>query len=96
MSNILDNAVKAAYSSKNKYILLETNKVNTYDSIIVTNSCDTPPQSVNGELKTTKENKKSHGLGIKSVRKVLKKYKGDLEWEYNNKERQFTTTIILK
>ena len=96
LSNILDNAVKAAYSSKNKYILLETNKVNTYDSIIVTNSCDTPPQSVNGELKTTKENKKSHGLGIKSVRKVLKKYKGDLEWEYNNKERQFTTTIILK
>lgn len=28
--------------------------------------------------------------------KVLKKYKGDLEWEYNNEDKQFITTIILK
>lgn len=73
-----------------------TNKVNTYDSIIITNSCDSPPQSVNGELRTTKKDKKTHGLGLISVMKVLKKYKGDLEWEYNNEDKQFVTTIILK
>lgn len=96
LGNVLDNAVEAAYSSESKKISLRTNKVNTYDSIIITNSCDTPPQSVNRELKTTKKDKKSHGLGLKSVMKVLKKYKGDLEWEYNSEDKQFTTTIILK
>lgn len=96
LGNVLDNAVEAAYSSESKKISLRTNKVNTYDSIIITNSCDTPPQSVNRELKTTKKDKKSHGLGLKSVMKVLKKYKGDLEWEYNSEDKQFITTIILK
>lgn len=83
-------------TQKNRNISLRTNKVNTYDSIIITNSCDTPPQSVNRELKTTKKDKKSHGLGLKSVMKVLKKYKGDLEWEFNSEDKQFITTIILK
>ena len=96
LGNVLDNAVESAYNAQNKKISLRTNKVNTYDSIIVTNSCDSPPQSVNGELKTTKKDKKSHGLGIQSVMKILKKYKGDLDWEYSSEEKQFTTTIILK
>lgn len=96
LGNVLDNAVESAYNAQDKNISLRTNKVNTYDSIIVTNSCDAPPQSVNGELKTTKKDKKSHGLGIQSVMKILKKYKGGLDWEYNSEEKQFTTTIILK
>lgn len=96
LGNVLDNAVESAYNSHNKNISFITNKVNTYDSIIITNSCDSPPQSVNGELRTTKKDKKTHGLGLTSVMKVLKKYKGDLEWEYNNEDKQFVTTIILK
>lgn len=96
LGNILDNAVESASKAENKYISLTTNKVNTYDSIMIVNSCDTPPKSVERELKTTKKDKKSHGLGIKSVMKILKKYKGDLEWEYDSEKRQFTTTIILK
>lgn len=96
LGNVLDNAVEAAYESENKYISFTTNKVNTYDSIMIINSCDTPPQSAERELKTTKKNKKSHGLGIKSVMKILKKYKGDLEWEYDSEKKQFITTIILK
>ena len=96
LGNILDNAVEASYKSQNKFISLRTNKVNTYDSIIITNSCDTPPKSINRELKTTKKDKKSHGIGIKSILKILKKYKGDLEWEYDSENKQFITTIILK
>lgn len=96
LGNILDNAVESAYKSQNKNISLRTGKVNTYDSIMITNSCDISPQSVNGELKTSKSDKKSHGLGIKSVKKVLRKYKGDLEWDYDCENKQFSTTIILK
>lgn len=96
LGNILDNAIEASCKSKEKYISFQTNKVNTYDSIIIINSSDSPPKSINGELKTTKNDIRSHGLGIKSVKKILKKYKGDLEWEYDIDNKQFITTIILK
>lgn len=95
ISNLLDNALEASVESENRFITIKTNKVNTYDSLIVTNSCDTPPDADNNELRTTKKDKKVHGLGIKSVLKTLKKYDGDLEWEYNDKSKEFITTVIF-
>ena len=95
ISNLLDNALEASVKSDKRYIKVKTNKVNTYDSLIITNSCDIPPNTVNHELRTTKKDKKVHGLGIKSVLKTLKKYDGDLEWEYNDKSKEFITTVIF-
>jgi sensor histidine kinase regulating citrate/malate metabolism len=95
LGNILDNALESASTSNEKYISIKTNKINTYDSLIVTNSCDTAPSTINNELKTTKKDKKMHGIGMKSVLKTLKKYDGDLEWEYDEINKQFITTIIL-
>lgn len=95
ISNLLDNALEASVESKKRFITIQTNKVNTYDSLIVTNSCDIPPDAVYRELRTTKKNKKVHGLGIKSVVKTLKKYDGDLEWEYDDKSKEFITTVIF-
>lgn len=95
ISNLLDNAIEAANNSSAKFITLETNKVNTYDSLIITNSCDTAPDTINNELRTTKKNKRIHGIGIKSVLKTIKKYEGDLEWEYNDYSKEFITTVIF-
>lgn len=95
ISNLLDNALEASVKSDKRYIKVKTNKVNTYDSLIITNSCDIPPDADNNELRTTKKDKKIHGLGIKSVLKTLKKYDGDLEWEYNDKSKEFITTVIF-
>lgn len=92
VGNLLDNALEAAEQSAEKKISLNTAKVNTYDSLTVTNSCDTPPDK---NLKTTKKNKQMHGLGIKSIQKAVKKYDGELEWEYDESEKQFSITIIL-
>lgn len=95
LSNLLDNAIEAALESKAKFITLKTNRVNTYDSLIITNSCDRAPDSVDNELRTTKKNKRIHGIGIKSVMKTLEKYDGDFEWEYNEQRREFTITVIF-
>ena len=92
LGNALDNALEAAEKSKGKKIYLSTKRVNTYDSVIIENSCDIPPDS---KLKTTKINKSSHGLGMKSISKTLKKYGGDFEWEYNQVDKIFKLTIIL-
>lgn len=92
LGNLLDNALEAAQQSEAKSISFKTNKINTYDSVIITNSCDTPPDK---NLKTTKQNKKLHGVGLKSVTKTLKQYGGELEWEYNQEKKEFITTVIL-
>ena len=95
LNNLLDNAIEAAVNSKNAFVSLSANYVNTYAVIIISNSCDQPPITSNNKLITTKKDKSKHGIGIKSVKKTLKKYDGDLEWEYDEKEQIFTTTVML-
>ena len=93
LGNALDNALESAEKSEAKKISFLTKRVNTYDTVIIENSCDNPPDS---KLKTTKKNKGSHGLGMKSIAKTLKKYGGDYEWEYSQTDKQFKLTIILQ
>ena len=50
-----------------------TNVMNSYRKISVINSCDTAPDTKNGELVTTKKNKETHGLGTKSIKKIVDK-----------------------
>ncbi len=92
VSNLLDNALEAAEKSTEKKIALSTSKVNTYDSLTVTNSCDTSPDRY---LKTTKKNKQLHGLGIKSIQKAVKKYDGEMAWKYEDNRKRFKATVIL-
>lgn len=91
LGNALDNALEAATASTEKKIVVSTKKVNTYDTIIISNSCDVAPDK---NLKTSKK-KGEHGLGLKSIVKTIKKYGGDFEWEYNEKDKTFTITIML-
>lgn len=95
-NNILDNAVEAASLSSQKYIHLEiANSLNSYHKVIVTNSCDTEPHSEKGKLITTKKNKEAHGFGTKSIRKIVNKYHGEMQWVYDNNSRQFKLIIIF-
>lgn len=95
LGNLLDNALEAAEISQNREITLSTDYRNTYDVLIITNSCDTTPKSLNEKLLTTKKDKKLHGIGLKSVTKTLKKYNGDYDWEYDAQNKIFTSTIMI-
>lgn len=95
LNNLLDNAIEAAVNSESKFVSLFTNHINTFDVIVVSNSCDKSPLSANGELKTTKRNKNYHGFGMKSIKKALKKYDGDLDWEYDRNSKIFTITVMI-
>ena len=44
-------------------------------------------------FQTTKRNKKSHGMGLKSVSKILEKYDGDIM--YSHTDKVFTTDVML-
>lgn len=95
-NNILDNAVEAATASAGKFISLEiTNSLNAYHKIITVNSCDTAPHTEYGKLLTTKKNKDTHGFGTKSINRIVKKYDGEMQWEYNEDQKQFKLVILL-
>lgn len=95
LGNLLDNALESAEKSTGKSIHLQTDHRNTYDVIIVTNSCDTKPVTQGNSLKSSKANKKQHGLGIKSIKSALKNYDGDYNWEYDEQNKEFISTVMI-
>lgn len=95
-NNILDNAVEAASKSTVKFINLEiVNSLTSYHKITVINSSDIEPTNKNKKLITTKKNKMSHGFGTKSIQKTIKKYHGEMEWEYDKGLKQFKLVILF-
>lgn len=96
LNNLLDNAFEAAEKSSEKMVLIETEHRNNYEVIIITNSCDQEPIIKENHLITTKKEKTMHGLGLKSVSEALKKYDGDIDWEYIKDKKQFISTVMIK
>jgi len=94
-NNLFDNAVEAANISSNKYILFQINKINQMIVIDMVNSCDTPPVVKGNHLISTKRDKSFHGYGFKSISRVVKKYGGDIEWEYDKEEKEFSVSILI-
>lgn len=95
LGNLLDNALESAEKSAGKSIRLQTDHRNTYDVIMVTNSCDAKPLAQGNSLKSSKADKKQHGLGIKSIKSALKNYDGDYNWEYDEQNKEFTSTVMI-
>ena len=96
LGNLLDNALEAAKQSEQKTLSLETDYRNDFSVIIVSNSCNANPMSDGKALPvTTKANKQLHGYGLKSVRNTLKKYNGDISFDYDEKEKVFVVTVMV-
>lgn len=96
LNNLLDNAVEAAEQADKGFIQVYIfSKSNIHDGIVIKNSCFVPPKIENMELKTTKQNKKIHGIGTKSIQKTLKKYDAVYGWKYDEKLKVFETDIVF-
>lgn len=95
LGNLMDNALRAAVESEGKTIRLETLRRNGYSVIIVSNSCAHPPVHRERSLFSTKPNPSGHGLGMKSAERAIKRYMGDLDWDYDDAEQIFTVTVML-
>ncbi len=94
--NLLDNAVQAASKSNAKQISLSLRRVNNFDVLTVTNSCDTVPKSTNGKIATSKKDKTSHGYGMRLIEKYARKNNAEYEWHYENDKNIFVSTLIFK
>lgn len=97
--NLLDNAMEAADGIPGGYIEINTTKRKSTDFIVlsVINSCRNNPFSSRSHLLVTdKADKKKHGFGIKSIRKTVEKYQGNIQMYYNDEAFSFHTIITLK
>lgn len=94
-SNLIDNAIEASANSEQKEIFVDLYTVNdTFSAVKVENNADVEPVILDGVLRTQKENKEEHGIGVKSINNALKKYNTSLNWSYD-KENKFFRSLIL-
>lgn len=98
--NLLDNAVdSASRHEENPYIELHISKKErtSFTLLTMVNSCRTNPFSPNtGALITHKKDKHRHGYGIKSIKRIIRKYDGDIEIYHSSENSTFHTIITLK
>ncbi len=96
LGNLLDNALEAAKTSAQKTVTFETDYRNNFSVIIISNSCDTNPMSDGKTLPaTTKSNKHLHGFGLKSVKNTVKKYNGDIAFDYDENNSLFVVMVMI-
>ncbi len=97
--NLLDNAIEAAGIVPDSFIEINTGKREKTPFVVITviNSCRTNPFLSKGkQLCTEKSDKGRHGFGLKSIRKTVKKYHGNMQMYYNDDTFTFHTIITLK
>lgn len=96
MNNLLDNAVEAAEKSSGGFIKIKIfSKNKMYDALIIQNSSLKKPLIENNKLLTSKHDRKIHGIGISSVKRVLKKYDAVYDWSYFEDLKVFQTDIAF-
>lgn len=90
--NLLDNAIEACRKVKpeERFIRLVNKYAEGKLLLVITNSKD---REVNKDLNTTKTDKEKHGRGISSVRKVVEKYNGTVDFE--DQTDVFEVSVIL-
>lgn len=80
--NILDNAYEACnkLDDKNKTITMTVKR--QMDMLCI--FCENRYTDINDDLSTQKQDKKHHGIGLRSIRRIAEKYDGTLDVNFEN------------
>lgn len=97
--NLLDNAVEAACRNPEAFIEINSSKRSNAPWIVISvinSSRQDPFLNSNGMLISNKPNKRKHGFGLKSIRKTVSKYHGEIKMYFHKDTMTFHTIIFLK
>lgn len=78
--NLLDNAIEAAEKTVDKHIIIEFGIKAAYLSIVVSNTVTESVLKTNPNLESTKKDGHIHGVGLKSVRNIVERYDGMIDF----------------
>lgn len=94
--NLLSNALEAAVSSSGKRIELSVDNKPQPPVFLLTlvNSCDCPPAGRTGRFVSRKPSP-GHGVGQKSIARVVDKYGGQLQTYYDGDKREFHCIAVF-
>lgn len=98
IGNALDNAIEACQKIQNsdmRKIACELIKYRQTFMIKISNPVENPPIIENGQFKTSKKDTSSHGLGLKSVRRIVDRYNGYLTLNVINQTFEFCAMLPL-
>lgn len=84
LSNAIDNAIEGCIGCNYKYVYIELKILHEVIKIHIENSTLHKNKSHIFDFITTKSDKENHGYGIKSMKTVVKKYKGIMNTEIND------------
>lgn len=85
IGNLLDNAIQALEQVDEKYLYLKIVYTEGRLMIRVKNRYAHEIRYENGEIQTTKGDRKEHGFGLKSVRTIAEQYHGTVKVNHNDK-----------
>ncbi len=94
--NLLQNAVEASnlLEQSQRKIELSITERNSFFSIIISNNVDINFTMENIKLqRTTKKDKKNHGIGLKNVQTIVEQYHGIMQFE--KEDSVFKVKILL-
>lgn len=95
-SNLLSNALEAAEASSAKQIELSVIRKPAQSVIVISavNSCDCAPMpDGDGGFYTRKADRLLHGVGLRSIRRIVVKYHGVATMYYDSENKQFHHVI---
>ena len=90
--NLLSNSLESAGYSDKKQVELSVTRNNLQSVIVISviNSCDVAPVSDgHGGFHTRKADQVVHGVGLKSIHRIVKKYRGVSTMYYDPIKKQF-------
>ena len=76
LGNLLDNAIEASRKIEDPKIVIEMKMVKDYLSLTIRNKMDPSMQDKALTIRTTKADKKQHGLGRQIIDDIVRRYNG--------------------
>lgn len=93
LGNLMDNAIQALNDSEQKQLNIDLELERGIMYITVENTYSGNVIWKNKRLQTTKKDKFNHGLGISNVERIVEKYNGTMEIEYD--KEKFCVSVLL-
>lgn len=96
LGNLMDNAIEYLSASSDpdkKLITLSVAREGDMDKLRIDNYISEKPELVHGLPMTTKADREAHGFGLRSIRHILKKYRGIMD--ISVEDGSFSVTIAV-